>query len=71
MNQSKDNPWHYAGLGTQLVASVGLGVVCGWYIDTKKGTGPWGLVVGAILGSAIGFYNFFLEVMKRPEGPKQ
>ena len=54
--------------GVAAVGGMALGVACGWYVDNRKGTGPWGLVVGAILGSAVGFYNFFLEVMKKPEG---
>lgn len=43
----------------QLVGAVGLWTLVGWWLDKKFGTGPWLLVVGAVLGMGLGFYLFF------------
>ena len=49
----------YIDASWQLVGSVGLGTLAGWWLDKKLGTGPWLLVGGALLGIGIGFYAFF------------
>jgi ATP synthase protein I len=43
----------------QLVGSLGLWTLVGWFLDKKLGTGPWLLVVGSLLGIGLGFYLFF------------
>jgi ATP synthase protein I len=49
----------YAGLGqavrvgTELLAALIVGGGLGWVVDTYLfGSGPWGLVVGLLLGGA-------------------
>ena len=38
--------------------SVLIGFGLGWGFDKYFGTKPWGVVVGIVLGSALGFYEF-------------
>ncbi len=56
----------YLGLGTMLAASLVLGVFAGWWADGKLGTTPWLTLAGTLLGMAVGFYNFFVVVLRRP-----
>lgn len=41
-----------------LFAAVISGLIAGWLLDRWLGTKPWLLVVGLVLGSAVGFYEF-------------
>lgn len=45
--------------GIVFVASVVFCLFVGWGADLLIGSSPWGLVVGIILGSIIGFLQFF------------
>jgi ATP synthase protein I len=42
-----------------LVGSVVFLLIIGWVLDSFLGTSPWCLVGGIVLGSIIGFYQFF------------
>jgi ATP synthase protein I len=42
-----------------LVGAVVFMLIIGWFVDLLVGSSPWGIVGGIILGSAIGFYQFF------------
>jgi F0F1-type ATP synthase assembly protein I len=33
--------------------------VLGWLVDLLVGTSPWGIVGGVVLGSIVGFMQFF------------
>jgi len=57
----------YLNIGYFFVASVSLMTFLGWYLDKKWDTRPWLTVVGAILGIAAGFYNFFKVVSRPPD----
>ncbi len=46
-------------LGIMFFASVVFMMFLGWGADLLLGTSPWGLVGGIILGSLIGFVQFF------------
>ena len=37
-----------------VVAMAGIG----WLVDRWRGTTPWFLVVGIVLGAVVGFYQF-------------
>jgi F0F1-type ATP synthase assembly protein I len=45
--------------GIAFVSSVGFMLVLGWLADILLGTAPWGIVGGIVLGSIIGFVQFF------------
>ncbi len=56
----------YLGLGTMFAASIGLGILAGWWADAWLGTSPWLTLAGALSGMALGFYNFIVVVTRRP-----
>jgi ATP synthase protein I len=45
-----------------------LGLLLGWWLDARWGTGPWLLLVGILLGIGAGFYNFFRAVIGMGKG---
>ena len=45
--------------GIAFFASVAFTMVLGWFADLLLGSSPWGIVAGIILGSLIGFIQFF------------
>lgn len=42
-----------------LFGSVVFMLVLGWFADLLMGTSPWGVAAGVVLGSVIGFIQFF------------
>lgn len=55
---SQRPPMALAGLGFELLAAiVGFSFV-GYWIDRHYETGPWGLIICALLGIVGGLYNF-------------
>ena len=55
----------YMDLGlTFVVAAVG-GAGVGYWLDSRLGTKPWLLLVGALLGITAGFYHFFSVVLRK------
>lgn len=51
-----------AGLAIFFSLLTFLGV--GWALDRWLGTSPWLLVVGIVLGSVVGFYEFVRIISK-------
>ena len=45
--------------GVAFFAAVVFMLVLGWGADVLLGTSPWGIVGGIVLGSTIGFIQFF------------
>lgn len=45
--------------GIALFGSVAFMMIVGWIVDLLAGTSPWGIVVGIVVGSIIGFVQFF------------
>lgn len=45
--------------GIAFFAAVVFMLVLGWGADLLLGSSPWGIVVGIVLGSVIGFIQFF------------
>jgi ATP synthase protein I len=58
----------YLNLGWTFAVTIALGVLGGWWLDRKLGTGPWLLLGGALLGIAAAFVNFFRVVLRPPGG---
>ncbi len=63
----------YLNLGYVWAASVILFTAVGWYLDKKWHSSPWLTLVGAVLGVATGFYQFFKTVMnlEKKKSPKK
>lgn len=64
----------YAGLGqavrmgTELLASLVVGGGLGWVADTYLfGSGPWGLVVGLVVGVGAGIRNVMRVAQNWPK----
>ena len=53
-----------AGAGFQFTAAVLAGVFGGTWLDKKLGTSPWMVIVMVFLGSAVGFYSLYRNLMK-------
>jgi F0F1-type ATP synthase assembly protein I len=45
--------------GVAMFSSIVFMLVLGWGADLLFGTSPWGLVVGIVIGSLIGFVQLF------------
>jgi ATP synthase protein I len=55
--QNRKSGFAYAAAIT-LFASVASFCALGWFLDKWLGTDPWLLIVGILLGSAAGLYEF-------------
>jgi ATP synthase protein I len=55
--QNRKSGFAYAA-GITLFASVAVFCGLGWFLDKWLGTQPWLLVVGIVLGSALGLFEF-------------
>jgi ATP synthase protein I len=53
----------YAAAFSLFAAVVG-GLILGWLLDRWLGTRPWLLLVGIVLGSAAGLYEFIRSSSK-------
>jgi F0F1-type ATP synthase assembly protein I len=57
------SPWSHFGLGFEIAVPIVLGLYGGYRLDLWLETSPWFLMVGAMLGMALGFYAFFKQVL--------
>ena len=48
-------------MGVELMAAILTWAGLGWLADRWLGTGPWLLVVGALVGNAAGIYLIWLR----------
>ena len=55
--ENRKSSFAYAA-GISLFATVTAGCGIGWFLDKWFGTQPWLLIVGIVLGSALGLYEF-------------
>lgn len=58
-----------SGIGFEFVAAVGGFTFAGYLWDRYFGTGPWGALVGAILGLVGGMYNLIRQSLAATRGP--
>lgn len=50
-----------SGLGIELAAAISGFTLAGYFWDRYFGTGPWGLLIGALLGLVGGMYNLIRQ----------
>lgn len=53
----------YMGLGLTWAMATLLFLAVGWWLDTKLGTTPLLLIVGAFVGASAGFYYLYQNVV--------
>ena len=56
------NPLRFIGVGVELAGAVGGMALLGYAFDQWKGTEPWGVLVGSMLGVVGGLYNLVKKV---------
>lgn len=61
----------YLDASWQLIGSVALCTLGGWWLDGKLGTAPWLLIVGSMLGLATGMWTFMRVVLRLQETEKK
>jgi len=47
----------YSGIGLELAGVVAVFTLIGYWIDSRYGSQPWGMIGGLILGFSGGLYN--------------
>ena len=58
-NQDENRKAGFAyAAGISLFASVVSFCALGWLLDNWLGTDPWLLIIGIVLGSAVGLFEF-------------
>jgi len=63
--RNDDPNWgRYLGVGLQMLAGVGLGVLVGNWLDRKFGWDPWGLLACTLLGLAGGMYLLIKDAIR-------
>jgi ATP synthase protein I len=55
-------PWLNAS--AKLTSAPAVGVAVGWWIDSTKGSAPWGVLIGALVGMTLGFVGFITDVLR-------
>ncbi|MCK6439605.1 MAG: AtpZ/AtpI family protein [Planctomycetes bacterium] len=61
----------YSGIGLQMALLMILPTIGGWYLDQHQGTGPWGVLVGAVFGFAAGIYSVIATVNRAEKRDQQ
>lgn len=56
--------WRMAGIGTQVASEVVAGAILGYLFDLWRGTGRIGLIVGALVGIAVGLWSLMSQSLK-------
>lgn len=61
----------YLNLGAQMAVTILVLGGAGWWIDSKWLTAPWGLIIGLMLGSALGLTQFLRMIQQLLNRPKE
>lgn len=61
----------YLNLGAQMAVTIVALGAAGWWFDSWKGSTPWGLIVGLVLGSTLGLVQFLRMVQQLLARPKE
>jgi F0F1-type ATP synthase assembly protein I len=56
--------WRMAGIGMQVASEVAAGAVLGYLFDLWRGSGRLGLLVGSIVGIAVGLWSLISQTLK-------
>lgn len=68
MKQSNWSPWRaymvFGAIGIELAIFIVLGVLVGRWLDKLIGSEPAFLIVGLLVGVAIGGFNMFLLIKR-------
>jgi len=56
--------WKMGGLGMEVAAQVAAGAVLGWLYDRWRGTGTTGILVGSLIGIAVGLGSMIRGALK-------
>jgi F0F1-type ATP synthase assembly protein I len=65
MSDDDGQNWgHGFGMGLQVIAGGALGFFVGSWVDKRFHTGPWGMLIGILLGLAAGMYQLIREGMR-------
>jgi len=62
---------HLLGVGMQFAAVILVFLFAGYWADRRLGTEPWLLLLGVALGSVLGFYSMYRQLVTVPEQRKQ
>lgn len=54
--------------GWNLLVSIAVLGFLGRWLDAKLGTDPWLLIVGILLGIAVGFKGLFVQILQDDQG---
>lgn len=65
----KPSPQSFIGLGFEIAVPIVVCMFAGYKADDWLETEPWLFVTGALLGVAVGFYNFFRRVLQYGRDP--
>ena len=55
----RDDFMRAASLGLEVAGAVFLGAFIGYEVDVHFKSGPWGMVIGLIIGAIAGFWNAY------------
>ena len=61
-------PMSYVGLGMELALPLVLFLFGGRWLDRRLDTEPWLMLVGALLGIAVGFWSLFRGLLPPKDG---
>lgn len=56
----------YTGYGLTWALSTLLFLLVGWWVDSKLGTMPIFLILGAFVGAGAGFYSLYFHLVVEP-----
>ena len=51
-------------MGIELTAAIAGFTLVGFWVDHRYQTGPWAVVIGAVLGVIGGMYNFLKQALR-------
>ncbi|MBE6039010.1 MAG: AtpZ/AtpI family protein [Anaerofustis stercorihominis] len=57
-------------LGLNVMSPIGMGIFFGFMFDEWRGTSPWGVAAGIVIGIGAGYkaaYNMMKRYMRKPD----